>query len=448
MKILLVHPPLDDIWLPVRRTESLGIGYIAAVLRRDGHEVEVLDAYLRYLKPPEMVREILKREFDCLGLTALDVYKKSLVYAAKKVRKSRKDAVIVAGGYFPTFMAAELLYACREIDIIVRGEGEQSACELFGKLAHLAHGEWQDTPGIAYVKDGSPVMNVVPPLISNLDSLPFPARDALGQRVRPTRALISSSRGCFNRCSFCCTPSFFALHGCRVPRFRDPVKVADEIESVIADTALTDFVFADDDFIGPGQKCRERVVRLAEEIRGRKLKDFHFTIECRADEVDEDLLKLLKEAGLTRVFLGIESGVQRQLDTYNKRITVDQNQRAVEIVRNSGAELVPGFIMFDAYSTVQETLDNFEFIRQAKMAERDDSLAMKFTTRLMLFGGAPIVEKLRSEGLIRQKGIFLSYRFKDWKFGLLYGLTQLLGKPMELYRRIARLFGHAADLLS
>jgi len=90
----------------------------------------------------------------------------------------------------------------------------------------------------------------------------------------------------------------------------------DEIESVVAGTGIREFGFVDDDFLGKGPKSKERAAIIAEEIIDRKL-GITFSIEIRADEVDQEMLRRLKEAGLTRVLLGIESGVQRQLDTYN-----------------------------------------------------------------------------------------------------------------------------------
>ena len=90
MKVLLVHPRMDGVEPPIRRTESLGLGYIAAVLRRDGLEVEMLDAYLRAMGHEEMMHEILSRDFDCLGLTAYDVHKQTLMAIARTVRKKKK----------------------------------------------------------------------------------------------------------------------------------------------------------------------------------------------------------------------------------------------------------------------------------------------------------------------------------------------------------------------
>lgn len=411
MKILLLHPPIDYHMTSAYRTEGLGIGYITAVLRRDGHEVELFDAHLRCLDIEQTIQEILKRDFDCLGISATGAHKKALITVCKAVRKNKKNVIITAGGFLPTLCTDHLFAACPELDFVVTGEGETVASDVFGRIAR---GEsWQGAAGIAYLKDGKLVKNAPPPLISDLDTLPFPARDALMQAANPPEsAAIASSRGCYNRCSFCCINSFYALSGNRVPRFRNPERVVDEMESVIAATGIKVFRFVDDDFIGPGPKCKERVMRLAEEIRSRKT-GATFRIECRADEVDEDALMLLREAGLTDVFLGVESGVQTQLDRYNKRTTVQQNKDAIEMVRRCGLNLRAGFILLDPYATLPEMQENLQFITDMKLDEDAKSAPAPFVSKMELYRGVPFVERLQKDGLLREKGIEVDYVFKD-----------------------------------
>jgi len=436
MKVVLLQPRFDEPEPLASRTESLGLGYIASVLRRDGHEVELLDAQLRNLTRKETVQEVLAREFDCLGITAADAHKKTLISTVRAVRRKRRNAIIVVGGYLPTLSMEQLLAACPEIDFVIRGEGETVASDVFGRISRSE--EWRDTPGIAFLKDGAPVLNQPPPLIKDLDSLPFPARDALNQSVAPAPALVSSSRGCYHRCAFCCIHTFYGVSGSRVPRYRSPESVVNEIESVAAATGIKKIGFVDDDFVGPGAKNRERVTRIAEEIRARKL-GITFSAEFRADEIDDDLLKVLKEAGLTRVLIGIESGVQRQLGTYNKRITVEQNRRAIETVRRAGLDFSAGFIMLDPYVTVDEIEQNLRFMRETGLSGRANIASVQSMMRLKIFHGLPLTEQLRQEGLLREKGLHLDYVFKDAQFRQIYRMITALGtcsKPLKCLRRL------------
>ena len=428
MRILLLHPPgnfkkLSD------AVENLGLGYIAAVLRRDGHEVEIFDANAQCMKVDETIRELLKRDFDCLGITALNAYTKQVISIARAVRQKKKNALIVMGGYLPSLETEQLFAACPEIDFIVRGEGEISASEVFGRIER---GErWQDAPGIAYLNDGALVMNPLPPLIQDLDTLPFPARDSIAQIPTLTQTSIAGSRGCYHNCSFCSISAFYELSGSRLPRFRSPENIVDEIESVVASTGRTMFVFADDDFIGPGPKCRERAIKIADQIKARKLK-INFSIECRADEVDEDILKLLKEAGLSGLFLGIESGVQHQLDTFNKGTTVEQNKRAIEIVRKMDLRLRSGLIIFDPYTTMDDLMEDLKFFQ-----EMGPSLEPALESMVLLYRGTPLTERVRADGLLIEKGMELKYRFKDRKVGMLWRVLNTCVTCSQFIKRVA-----------
>lgn len=437
MRILLLHPPLDYEVPKAYRTESLGLGYIGAVLRRDGHDVQILDAHLRCISRRDVIKELLAADFDCLGITAAGAHAKTLIEVARAVRKRKKNAIIVAGGYLPTLNAEYLLPECPELDFIVRGEGEMTASNIVGRIARGE--DWHDEPGICYLMDGKPVLNPLPPLIHDLDCLPFPARDGLLQASLPVSAGIASSRGCYHQCSFCCIQSFYSLSGSRVPRFRSPENVIDEIESVIAETGIRGFRFVDDDFLGPGPKTRERVVKIAEEIRSRKI-DITFKIECRADEVDEDILKLLKEVGLTDVFLGIESGVQSQLERYNKRTTVEQNKQAIEMVRRSGVRLRTGYIMFDPYTTVAELNENMQFIKEMRLEEEAKDAPVPFISKLELHRGVPMVERLRKDGLLREHGIKVDYVYKDPQIRLMSRVAMASSIVSGLFRHVSKLF--------
>lgn len=436
MKILLVNPPVDY-HVPVYfQSESLGLGYIASVLRRDGFEVEILDAQLQGFDVKRTISEILAKNFDCLGITAAHAHKKVLPFIAKAVRSKRKDVLIIVGGYLPSLSTEQLLPACPEIDFAIRGEGEISTPDIFRRIAQGK--DWHDAPGVAFMDGNSPVLNPLPPLVQDMDSLPFPARDALMNAPSHMSPRIAGSRGCYHRCSFCCIQSFYALSGKHTPRFRSAQNIVNEIESIIALTGRKEIRFIDDDFIGPGAKSKERVISIAKEIRGRKL-GINFAIECRPDEVDEDILKLLKEVGLTEVFLGVESGVQRQLDTYNKRTTVEQNKLAIEMVRRCGLKLRSGFIMFDPYMTVADLVQNMEFLNETGIADETRKISpVQFLSKVHVYPGVPLVEQLQKDGLLREKGIDVDYVFKDPWMRVIFNFLGVLGVCSEFFLCLRR----------
>jgi len=411
MRILLLHlTNRENEGGDYYRTESLGLGYIAAVLRRDGHEVELFDADMQRLNYRRTLEGVLQREFDCLGITALQDSKDAVMRIARDVRKKRKSVIILAGGYFPTLATEGMLRACPEIDFVVRGEGEQVASDVFGRISR--NEDWRPTPGVAYIENGDYIANPAPPLIADLDTLPFPARDVIIQAPKSSvlGASVASGRGCYHKCSFCSIRSFYSVSGSHLPRRRSPSNFVDEIESVVAATGVRRFQFVDDDFVGPGDKGKERAASIAEEIRNRSGLKIRFSMECRTDEVHVDTLELLKEAGLIRVFLGVEAGVQRMLDTFNKGTTVEQNKRAIEMVREVGLDVDTGFIMYDPYTTVAEIEENLRFIREMGL---QGDIPPTSLLRLELYEGIPLMDKVRADGLVRRKGLDFTYKFQD-----------------------------------
>lgn len=436
MKVLLLHLPADPDLKISDRTESLGLAYITATLRRDGHEVEIFDAHLRCLDMKETIREVLACSFDCLGITAMHQEKEKLIAVAKAVRKQKKDAIICAGGYAVTLATKALLEACPELDFAIRGEGETVASDVFDKISR--NQEWHDSPGIAFRKGEQVIINPLPSLISDLDTLPFATHDALAQAPGGWRSSVSiaSSRGCYHRCSFCSVNTFYELSGGHAPRFRSAQNVADEMESVIESTGYRSFSFADDDFIGPG-KAREHAIAIADQIKARNMK-IDFSIECRADEVDEDLLRMLKDIGLTGIFLGIESGVQRQLDTYNKKISVEQNKRAIEMVRKLDIQMQPGFIPFDPYTTVDELQQNMDFIKEVDLWQGKSGPT---PLRIMLFPGVQLAEQVKKDGLLREKRMDLDYVFKDKQVGMMWAGFQRSATLFNTVRKVKEKLG-------
>lgn len=444
MKILLLHPASDNILSSYFWSESLGLGYIAAVLRRDGHDVEILDAQLGGLNPSDTVEQVLRRDFDCLGITATHNHKNVLKYIVQSVRQKRGDAIISAGGYLPTLSTEDLFEAYPEIDFVVRGEGEVSAPDVFGRISRGE--DWRPALGIAYPLDGKTIVNPIPQSITDLDSIPFPARDALvasGIRAPERIARVAGNRGCYYRCTFCCSQRFQKESGSNTPRARSAKNIVDEMEHVIETTSVKQFRFIDDDFIGPGAKSRARVIQFVDELKSRNL-GATFAMMCRADEAQEDLLRMLKDVGLAEVFVGVESGSQTQLDRYNKQVTVEQNRQAIETVRRCGLNLRCGFIAFDPHVTIPELLENMAFITETKIDRVGSRIvALPIASKVRLFPGVPMIGQLKNDGLLKETGIKADYKFKHRSVRVLVAIGRAL---LSLSLSIAKLRHSSADV--
>jgi len=181
------------------------------------------------------------------------------------------------------------------------------------------------------------------------------------------------------------------------------------MERLSKDYGVKEVMFSDDNFIGPGKMGKERAVAIAEEIIRRGVR-VRFSIACRANDVERETLAALKKAGLKGVFLGIESGVQRALDSFNKGVTVEDNRRAAFLIRQLDLDLILGFIMFDPDTTLEEILENLAFLRSIGIGASTIFNRVGALNRLDAYEGTSMAERLRREG--RLEGDYTGYRYR------------------------------------
>jgi radical SAM superfamily enzyme YgiQ (UPF0313 family) len=201
--------------------------------------------------------------------------------------------------------------------------------------------------------------------------------------------------------------SFYGIGAGPKYRARSTQNVVDEIAQLQKEFGVTKFFFHDANFIGPGRAGKDRAWRLADEIISRGLQ-INFSIQCRADDVEEELFSHLKEAGLRRVFIGIESGVQEALDRFKKGVTIAQNLEALEILKRLGLNMAVGFIMFDPDTKLEDIMDNIAFLREAGVF-RNKRATVDLLNRLQIFAGTPIEKALLEQGRLR--GTYLHYEY-------------------------------------
>jgi len=443
VSVLLVnlrHPGIR----PQDRQEHLGLGYLASVLREAGHEVTILDAQALGLSDREALdRALAHPQPDLIGLSIpfQERLRRALTFASA-LRQRGYKGTLVAGGHPPTFLYHAMLSNCPALDAVALGESEETLLEIASCLRDGT--EWRGVPGIALRSEDGVKRNPPRPMQRDLDSLPFPARDTLPtylEQVAPgdvPAASVLRSRGCTARCSFCDTRAFYRSMPGPPWRVRSASNVVDEIEELMERHGVRFIRFWDDNFMGPGKPGLQAARDLATEILSRGL-DVGFALECRVDAMDEETLLLLKEAGLKRVFLGLESGVQRALDTYDKGVTVEDNRRALGTLDKMGIDVTLGFIMFDPFTTFEEVCANTEFLKSAigPWPEVRRVVAQPMNV-LQVYDGTPLAARLRQDGLLLDDGDpyppFHRYRFIDPRVRVLVGIVGLirrLGLPLR-----------------
>jgi radical SAM superfamily enzyme YgiQ (UPF0313 family) len=439
--------PLDVLLvnLPDPRRENLGLGYLAAVLRQNGYRVEVFEPRSSPGAPGDKeasyVPQILEKTYAVLGLSLYAPGVEEAAHLVQAVRGRRPDVHICLGGNFPTVAFCEILKdpGFQGIDSVVRCEGERTFEELVARVC--AGVDWRDVEGIAFWGDGRVISTPTRRLEEDLDQLPFPVRvgtDSFGHETH-YGARVCSSRGCYANCSFCGVRAFYAESQGKPWRARSPENVVDEVEHLAQTEGLHTFEFVDDDFMGPGRSGKMRAQGIAQEIVRRKLR-LSFSISCRANDVDSDTFAGLKQAGLGCVFLGVESGVQKGLDLFNKGITVKENEQALGTLRRLGLRVRVGFIFFFPQMVLQDVVENLNFLeRIIHWGAEPDSGGFN---ALQVYHGTPIQRMLAESGLLRGNYRAYEYEFSDPDVALLYGFMQRswYQQFLGIYKSLARSF--------
>jgi anaerobic magnesium-protoporphyrin IX monomethyl ester cyclase len=386
---------------------NLGLGYLAAVLRRHGYSVHVVDIE----RPPE---EILKvaRALNPLLVGFSLIFQFFIPRYAALLYVLRAHGVgchFTMGGHFPSLSYQATLDLIPELDSVVRFEGEMTLLDLADAISTAR--DWRAVGGIAY-RRGQDVASTPPrALVSDLDQLPYPERDytpdtVLGRTIMP----ILASRGCARTCSFCSIHTFYRAAPGRIVRTRRPAEVVAEMRMLHEERGVTIFLFQDDDFPLFGPVWRRWAGEFVDELHRSGLPDrVIWKINCRADAVDRELFVRMRDAGLYLVYMGLESGSQQGLLALHKQMTVEQNLTAVNTLKSIGLMWEYGFMLLDPSSTFQSVRENLSFLR---VILADGCLPVTFC-RMVPYDGTPIKEELARTGRLRGDVCNPDYDFPD-----------------------------------
>jgi radical SAM superfamily enzyme YgiQ (UPF0313 family) len=317
--------------------EPLGLELVGTVLRQAGHEVVLLD--LR-LEGPTYVDGVMRRwQPDAVGIAC--GFTSELVRAkqiAQKARRFAPRAFVFVGGHHASRTPED--FAPEDADAVVLGEAEIGAVPLLEALER--GGDLSNVPSLA-IPATAGIRRTVAPIdgkFLDLEKLPRPDRSLVSryrQRyhlgfARPVFS-VETTRGCPYTCNFCSVWEMYA----RSYRTRTPERVVADI----ADCDGEEVFFTDDLFFLDAK----RAIALGEAVRDAKLKKF-YTAQIRADSVAKhpEIVPLWREAGLKRVFVGMEAVDEKGLISVDKRSHIEQTEKAIEILSRHGVEIQGSFI--------------------------------------------------------------------------------------------------------
>lgn len=356
MKILLLTPPTDltrsygglkEFSNPM---PSLGLAYIASLLRENQYDVSILDAYVNQFTVNETVDNITRTEPDILGISVLTTSAFVVEKIATQVKNLLPGTLIVMGNLHASLFSDELLLK-EYADVVVHQEGEHTMLELASAVKDKT--SLALVKGISYLKGGVVQHNAFRPFIEDLDSLPYPAWDLYdiekyysdprtsvkGKKSKQAEIQILATRGCPYACTFCSSRTTKS-QGNRY-RMRKPECVVDEIEYLYDIYGGTVFSFMDLAF----PLVKSHAIQLCEELIKRGLnKKISWFSEPRVKPLDRETLRMMKKSGCVRVCFGIESGNQETIDALKKGFTLDDVRQAVSMAKAEGLD-VDGMFM-------------------------------------------------------------------------------------------------------
>lgn len=377
-------------------TPPLGLGYLAAVLRREGFKVRIIDDMVENLNFETLIKRV--KNSIMVGITSTTPTFNSALKYARKIKEVLPDIFVVLGGVHVTFRPLD---AAKNdfVDAVCVGEGEETIVEVAEKVE--AGKTLEDVKGVVYRSENEIVDNGPRGFIRDLDSLPFPAYDLMpleryslfGERLEQFPMI--TSRGCPFACRYC-SSSLFMGHRFRV---RSAENVVDEIEWLVSDFNAKHIAFSDDTFT----LSRRRVEAICDEIRRRGI-DVEWSCSSRVDTINEDMMKKMKDAGCSAIYFGVESASPRILDFYRKKIDSEKVRRAVTLARKYGIKVICSFIIGAPMEKKEEMRATLKFA-----LELDPDYA-QFSV-LTPYPGTEIFDEAE------RKGWILSKNFDDFTAG-------------------------------
>jgi len=361
-----------------QRYQPVSMAYLASSLR-----CEFGQEYFRFkIIDRDFNKELKEFNPDIVGITSVS---QNYNIAKSYARLAKESGVpVIVGGTHITAMPGSLT---PYMDVGIVGEGERTVVELFtlfendGSFANTS--KLERIPGLVYRKNGKISLTKPGEMICPLDDILLPARDLI--TIKET-TYIFSSRGCPYRCEFCFSSRFW-----NKVRFFSAKYVIREIKELIDLYKVKHIGFYDDLFIANRKRLRDLVTL----IRGEGLdKKVSFSCSARADLVNDEVARLLKEMNVLFVSMGLESGCNRTL-RYLKGpgISVEDNLNAVRTLKWFGIGAEGSFIIGSPQETREEILETLDFIKEADLHSFDVYL-------LTPLPGTPIWRLAKEKGLV------------------------------------------------
>ena len=395
MRVLLVAYDNDSYihWFPH------GLAYIAAVLLREGYEVEVYHQDLHHYPDEHLTEHLDGNAYDFIGIGVIGGYYqyRKLLRISDAINKSKQRPYYFIGGHGPSPEPDYFLRKTRA-DAVVLGEGEVTVVELLEAVG--SHRPLQGIKGIAYRDGGKTIVNERRPLITDVDSVPLPAYDLFPIEYyrlfrRPhcsNRDLLMpviSGRGCTFKCNFC-----YRMDPGHRPRSNEAI--IDEIKFLRRRYGVNWISFSDELLM----TSEKRTVGFCEDLLKA---DLGISWDCcgRLNYARPDILNLMRKAGCRFIDYGIEAYDDQILRNMNKSLTTQQIRSGIEATIAAGVS--PGFNMI--FGNIGENRDSLEKA-VGFLLEYDDGSQLRTIRPVTPYPGSPLYYHAIEKGLLKDVADF------------------------------------------
>ncbi|MCX6566431.1 MAG: radical SAM protein [Candidatus Aminicenantes bacterium] len=400
-KVQLYLPPggyFAERWSKGSSIPPLGLLSIGAVLEREGIPVEIVPANILGMDWADIGRKIRTDKPDIVGVTITTENRFQSFRLVRLAKKAHPGALTVLGGPHASMAGEDCLEHIPELDLVVRGEGEETmleVCRLWKADGDLR--VFESVRGVILRKDGKVIVHPPRPPIADLDSLPFPAfhlvpyekynfkLDVPGHGLLPAISVMTS-RGCPFNCSFCATPINWGRH----VRMRSPENVVREIELLKERYGIKAVFFYDDTF----NASPKRADAICDLMIARNL-DIHFMCDVRLDIMSRELIEKMKRAGLYYLSYGLEAGSDRvRKDIVGKQIDLADFHRLTGWCLELGIIANVFMIFSHPTETWEEAQATIQIIEQYR-GRIETSIAI-----LHVYPGTPLEKLARDTGVL------------------------------------------------
>jgi radical SAM superfamily enzyme YgiQ (UPF0313 family) len=389
MKVLLI--------IPINRsyvvTPSLGLGYIASVLRNKGHDVKILHCIKEKMTFDGFAEFLEANKFDVIGIQMFTYDLAPAIKHLKIIKQKLPNAITVVGGYHPSGAPRDVLHEVADADYGFISEVE-IGFPIFLEEVVKEKPDMSVVPNLIYRKGEVCIVNEIK-LIDDLDIIPFPAWDLMDPREYPDAphggfaksfptAPIMITRGCPLKCTFCAGRSItFEV------RKRSIKNVIEEIEYLKENFDVIDFLIEDENFT----LHRKLVKEFCETIIEKKL---GITWSCpsgiRLDTINPEMLKMMEASGCYSVAVGVEFGSDRIHQITKKKLTIEKIERKMSLFKDVNIKTTGFFLFGVPGETKDEMLETIQFSKKLPLDRAQFN-------NFMPLPGTEIFDDLKKKGI-------------------------------------------------